>query len=240
MLGDSVAFAPEPNTAVSYRRLLDPHLVERPFLNFGMDLVLGLPADRIATPREAVFLPLYLMETFDHATVATEGRWGPLVARTDTVVWSEERATLDPAWPWPSILLWGLLALGVWVILRDMRAARTERRLFDGLLFGVAGVVGLIIVFFWFISLHAVTHWNISLFWAWPTHLVAAGALVRRSQAGWLRSYLMATALVTLGVALAWFFLPQELPAAALPLLLLLVARSAALAYVRKSVKRKT
>ncbi|MCH8961940.1 MAG: hypothetical protein IH820_11625, partial [Bacteroidetes bacterium] len=58
--------------------------------------------------------------------------------------------------------------------------------------------------------------------------------------ARWLRSYLMATALVTLGVVLAWFFLPQELPAAALPLLLLLVARSAALAYVRKSVKRKT
>ena len=240
VLGDSVVFAPEPDPAVSMRRLLDPHLVERPFLNFGMDLVLGLPADRIATPRDAVFLPLYLMETFDHATVATEGRWRPLVARTDTVVWSEERATLDPAWPWPSILLWGLLALGVWVIYRDMRAARPERRLFDGLLFGVAGVAGLIIVFFWFISLHAVTHWNMSLLWAWPTHLIAAGALVRRSQAAWLQSYLMATALVTLGVVLAWFFLPQELPAAALPFLLLLVARSAALAYVRKNVNRQT
>ena len=140
----------------------------------------------------------------------------------------------------PSILLWGLLALGVWVIVRDMRAARPERRLFDGLLFGVAGVAGLIIVFFWFISLHAVTHWNLSLLWAWPTHLIAAGALVRRSQARWLQSYLMATALVTLGVVLAWFFLPQELPAAALPLLLLLVARSAALAYVRKNIKHKT
>ena len=237
VLGDSVAFAPEPDPAVSMRRLLDPYLVERPFLNFGMDLGLGLPADRLATPRDAVFLPLYLMETFDHATVATEGRWGPLVARTDTVVWSEERATLDSAWPWPSLLFWGLLALGVWVILRDVRAARTERRLFDGLLFGVVGVAGLIIVFFWFISLHTVTHWNVNLLWAWPTHLAAAVVLGLRSQAAWLRSYLIATALVTLGVVLAWFFLPQELPAPALPLLLLLAGRSAALAYVRK---RKT
>ena len=239
VLGDSVAFAPEPDPAVSMRRLLDPYLVERPFLNFGMDLGLGLPADHIATPRETVFLPLYLMETFDHATVATEGRWGPLVARTDTVVWSEERATLDPAWPWPSILLWGLLALGVWITFRDLRTARAERRLFDGLLFGVAGVAGLIIIFFWFISLHAVTDWNMNLLWAWPTHLVAAGALIRRSKAQWLRGYLLATALVTLGIVLAWLFLPQELPAAVLPLLLLLVARSTALAY-GKDVKRET
>ena len=237
VLGDSVTFVPEPDPAVSMRRLLDPYLVERPFLNFGMDLGLGLPADRIATPRDAVFLPIYLMETFNHATVIAEGRSQPLVARTDTVVWSEERATLDPALPWPSIVFWGLLALGAWVTLADVRTARTERRLFDGLLFGVAGVAGLIIVFFWFVSLHTVTHWNINLLWAWPTHLVAAGALVRRSQAAWLRSYLMATALVTFGVVLGWFFLPQELPAAALPFLLLLVGRSAALAYVRKQKK---
>lgn len=236
-LAGAVAFAPEPDPAVSFRRLLDPYLVERPFLDVGMDLGLGVPADRVATPREAMFLPRYLMEAFDHATVSIEGRTELLVARTDTVAGSAEAAALAPAWPWPSILLWGLLALGLWITIGDVRAARTERRFFDGLLFGAAGVAGLIIVFLWFISLHKVTHGNYNLLWAWPTHVAAAVALVRRSQTPWLRRYLPAAALVTAGVLLAWLFLPQALPGAVLPFLLLLAVRSAALGYVRTQKK---
>ncbi len=233
-LGDAVTFAPEPDPGLSFRHLIDPYATENPFLDFGMDLGLGLPADRIATARETMFLPMYLMEAFDHATVRIEGQPQPLVARTDTVYWSAERATLDPAWPWPSILLWAVFAMGLWIIVRDVRAARTQRRLFDGLLFGVAGVAGMLIVFLWFISLHTVTHVNLNLLWAWPTHLVAAWVLLRHSRPRWLRGYLWSTASVTLVLALSSFFLPQEIPAAALPLLLLLAARSAALAYVQQ------
>ena len=45
-----------------------------------LHLGLGLPADRIATPRETTFLPLYLMEAFDHATVLIDGTPQPLEA----------------------------------------------------------------------------------------------------------------------------------------------------------------
>ena len=239
LLDDAVTFAPEPTPHLSFRHLIDPYAAEHPFLDFGMDLGLGLPADRIATARETMFLPMYLMEAFDHATVSVEGQPQPLVVRTDTVYWSAERATLDPAWPWPSLLFWGVLALGLWLIVRDVRAARTERRLFDGVLFGVAGVAGLLIVFLWFISLHTVTHGNLNLLWAWPTHLLIAWVLIRRRRPRWLRGYLSATALLTLVLALSSFFFPQEIPAAALPLLLLLAARSGALAY-GLGMKRKT
>ena len=239
LLGDAVTFAPEPNPGLSFRHLIDPYATEHPFLDFGMDLGLGLPADEIATARETMFLPMYLMEAFDHATVTIDGQTQPLVARTDTVYWSAERATLEPSWPWPSILLWGLFALGLWVIARDVRATRIERRLFDGLLFGVTGGAGLLIVFLWFISLHTVTHWNLNLLWAWPSHLWVAWVLIRRRRPRRLRGYLWATALLTLALALSSFFLPQEIPAAALPLLLLLAARSAALAY-GLGIKRET
>lgn len=231
LLGDAVTFAPEPNPRLSFRHLIDPYAAEHPFLDFGMDLGLGLPADRIATARETMFLPMYLMEAFDHATVSVAGQPQPLVARTDTVYWSAEHATLEPAWPWPSIVLWGVFALGLWITVRDVRTPRTDRRLFDGLLFGASGVAGLLIVFLWFISLHTVTHENLNLFWAWPTHLLVAWVLIRRSRPRWLRGYLWTTASLTLALALSSFFLPQEIPAAALPLLLLLAARSGALAY---------
>lgn len=234
VLEDAVTFVPEPDPGLTFRELIDGYVVEQPFLDFGMDLGLGLSVDRVATPRETVFLPLYLMEHFDHATIVIEGQTLPLVARTDTVYWSDERASLAPSWPWPSILLWGLFALGLGLLIRDTRAGRVERRLFDGLLFGVAGAAGLVIIFLWFISLHTVTHWNLNLLWAWPTHLAVAWVLIRRARPRWLRGYLPATSAAMLILALAWFFLPQEIPAAVLPLLLLLAVRSAALAYTRQ------
>ena len=90
------------------------------------------------------------------------------------------------------------------------------------------------IIFLWFISLHTVTHWNLNLLWAWPTHLAAAWVLIRRTRPRWLQGYLPVTGGAMLILALAWFFLPQEIPAAVLPLLLLLAARSLAPGYIRR------
>ncbi len=235
VLGSAVSFTATPDPAQTFRSLLDPYEVEKPVLDFGMDLGLGLPADRIATAREAVFLPLYLKDAFDYATINIDGNTLPLVARTDTVTWSDELVTLDAAWPWPLILMWGLLALGLGVILRDWKTGRTERRLFDGLLFGITGIAGVVIVFLWFISLHTVTHVNLNLLWAWPTHLIVAGILIRRKRPSWLRGYLLATGGIALIFTVASFLLPQEIPAPVLPLLLLLAARCGALIYTPPS-----
>ena len=234
VLGDSLQFAPLPDPDVSLRRLLDPYVVDQPFLDVAMDLGLGLPADHIATPHEAMFLPDYLMRAFDHATVTFGGWTHPLVARTDTVTWSEDRAEEEAAWPWPSILAWTVCVVGLHLTGRDLRTGRAGDRHFDGLLYGVTGVVGLVIMFLWFVSLHAVTQANLNLLWAWPTHLVAAVAVRRAGSRRWLSLYLLATALVGTVLLIGWPFWPQELPASIFPIALLLSVRSVALAYLQR------
>jgi hypothetical protein len=122
--------------------------------------------------------------------------------------------------------------------MRDARAGRRSRPVADGLFFGVLGVAGLAVTFLWFVSLHDVTDLNFNLAWALPTHLVLAAALARRKvgqgEAGRRAGlYLAVTAalaaLLLLGIPL-W---PQELPAALVPLLLLIVARAGWLARAR-------
>ncbi len=238
VLGEAVQFAPAPDPGLSFRGLIDPYLAGKPFVHLGVDLGLGAPADRLATPRETTFLPLYLMASFDHATVRIDGQTGPLVARTDTVAGVAARAAPEPAPPWPAIFGWALLALGLVLTLRDVRARQVGHRLFDGLLFGVAGVAGLLVAFLWFVSLHQPTRGNLNLFWAWPTHLVAALALAGRARGRWLRIYLAAAALATLVLLLGWPLWPQALPPAVLPLLLLLAVRGAALAYLPRATRR--
>ena len=239
VLGDVVQFAPaDPD--LTFRQLIDPYASEQPFLDLGMDLGLGLPADRMAAPHETMFLPDYLMAAFEGATIEIDGTQQPLVARTDTVAWSAQRATLDPAWPWPTVLMWILCILGTLLTARDIRTGPQHRRLLDGLLYGLAGLSGLIIIFLWFISLHVVTHGNFNVLWAWPTHLIVAGVLVRRAQPRWLPLYLAAAAVTALIVALGWMFWPQTLPAAVLPLTLLLAIRSSGLAFMQRTNKQDT
>ncbi len=246
VLGPELAFPGARPPGLSFRRLLDRYLVGTRWVDLGMDLGLGTPADRRATAREATFLPEYLMEYLASGRVDRDGERGrPLVRSTRVLTgtpagdWSPEA---DP--PWPLITLGMLLLGGLALTVRDARRegagkpaeppARRRRRP-DALFFGILGVAGLALVFLWFISLHEVTDANFNLAWALPTHLVLAVSLWRGTAGRRAGLYLVATAglaaLLLLGmIGGLW---PQELPAALAPLLLLITVRAGRLGWVR-------
>lgn len=221
VLGDSIRFAADQEHVWTFRQLIGPYAAGRPLLRYLMNLGMGLPADRAVTSRELMFLPTELSAAFDAASLALGETERPLVARTDTVYAAPERPA---AWPWAMILGWLLFAAGV-VVTASRRVLPV--RIFDGVLFGVTGLAGLIIVFLWFFSLHDITQGNLNILWAWPTHLAVAWCAARGKSKPWLRVYKSATAVVTLGFTFAMAFLPQVMPGALVPILLLLVLRSA-------------
>lgn len=233
-IGPELSFDAAPPDR-SFRRLLDRYLGGARWTDFGMDLGLGLPADRQATAREAAFLPEHLMDFFaagrlDRGGSAPE----PLVTRTVRLTGPADAAwTPEPATPWPALLLWGLLLGGVALTVVDVRARRAGRRVVDGIFFGVLGIAGLAVVFLWFISLHAVTKTNFNLGWALPTHLALAAALVADSSARWIGYYLAATAVLAAVLLAGMPIWPQELPGPAVPLLALITVRAGGLAWVR-------
>ncbi|MDX1420842.1 MAG: DUF4105 domain-containing protein [Rubricoccaceae bacterium] len=228
-----------PYTPQPFRALLQPYLDGDPLLDLGTDLGLGLPADRPATAREATFLPVELMRQVDGATVGSR----PLVARTDTVVWVPGYGLAEDAAGWPVALALGLLLFGAVATAWGVRRRRTADRLGrlgDAALFGGVGLAGLILAALWLGTEHTVTGPNLNLLWAWPTHLAAAWALGREARPRGLRPYLLATAAVTgLTVAL-WAWLPQELPAPALGLALLLTVRALVRAWTPDADPAKT
>ena len=226
-LGDSLRFAAAPNPQESFRHLLDPYVVNRPWVDFGFDLALGMPAEQIASPHQAMFLPHYLMEAFDAATLVTERGRHPLVTRTDTLFWVEGRSfAAAPSWPWPTMLFWLLFLVGLADAARRYLQHRGGANVWDAFLFGAAGLAGAGIFFLWFISEHYVTNQNWNLLWAWPTHLAAAWALARGRGGTLLQRYLLVTAGAAFLAATGWAFWPQDLHAAAFPLTLLLAVRS--------------
>ena len=218
---------PPLDTAATFRDLVRPYMAGDPLVDVGTALGLGLPMDREASQREAVFLPLALADALDGATVG--GR--PLVASRDTVFWVDGAGDPRRAFPWPTVAAWGLLALALAAVVAGPRlpaALGTAGRVADAVLFAAAGFAGTVLLLLWVATDHYVTEANVELLWLWPTHLAFAGALLRRTLRPAWRRYAIVTAGAAVLAVGVWAAAPEPVHPATLPLALLLAVRAGA------------
>ena len=107
-----------PDDAPTFRALIDPYQRAVPFLDAGIDVLLGAPADRSADGRDIMFLPEYLMEAFGKAQIGMGETARPLVARTDTLFWIAGYGASGKRFPWEFVAAWLLFAGGLALTLR--------------------------------------------------------------------------------------------------------------------------
>lgn len=185
----------------------------------GIDLLLGAKMDRKASNTEAMFLPDNLMLAFDSATVA--GR--PLVASRQTILSLPAVAT--ESYLLTPFVAFGLLLLAVAVLsLIRKRWTKAVLKGFDLVLFLSTGLVGVLLLFMWFGTDHALCANNYNLLWALPTNLVGVFGINNRR--GWVRRYFKIVFWLTVLLLAAWAFLPQQMNNGFLPLVALIGWRS--------------
>lgn len=214
---------PKPKTM---RQLLRPYLVDKPWTGFGIDLVLGLPADKNASAANFMFLPDYVHDLMGKARTNN----GALLVKSERKIPEHgslqrpfEPTPLDrPLWMMSLLALIGLLA---------MANPRTER-VFDFIFWLLLGVAGLIIALLWFATDHTPTKVNLNILWALPTHLLY---FFRNKRAEWTSLYFMITGFLAIGILVFWKWLPQEMPIPAIPLIVLVVVKSLGRRYWKKT-----
>lgn len=199
------------------RHLLRPYLRDMPWTQFGIDLGLGLPADRVALAEDYMFLPDYVHDLFAMAKLND----------TTMLVASEQNI---PFMPLPTRLAYqpGFFGNPLWVMclvavlgVASMFSRRAER-VFDPLFWFVLGLAGLVLFLLWAATDHTTTKMNWNILWALPTHLLF---FWRRQRTEWTENYFMATGALAFLTLLFWGFLPQDLPEAALPIVILVVLK---------------
>lgn len=233
VLGENLQFNSSDESGRTFRNLIHLYVDHRSFIRLGIDLLLGSTIDKPATESEKMFLPDFLMASFDNATISIEGEKLSLVETTTIPLQIEERDH-SKAVSWASYLTWGLFFAGIFFTIYGITKQRTIDQWFDLTLFGIVGLIGILIFFLWFFSLHTETVSNMNLFWAWPTHLLLIPALARRYPSGFLlQSYFSLTILSCVVILAGWSFWSQELNSAIIPILLLLTLRSAYRVYVK-------
>jgi hypothetical protein len=233
VFGEAVVFdGSYITTDYTIRELTDLYLQQQPWGDLGIDVGLGLPTDKIATPYEYMFLPDYVESAFAHASIYRDGKAEPLVERTQ-VIYESIPEVYAPGFFHPIMVFFIFLLISLIVSYGDLKRKRISM-LFDGVVFGVVGFLGLCLLLLWTATSHEAAARNFNLLWALPTHLVAVIAFVR--QPAWLKNYFLVVAIVSALLLLLWVVLPQKLHISLIPLVVALAFRS----YVQYRIRRET
>lgn len=207
------------------RQLLRPYLADKPWTQFGIDLVLGQAADRVAQPKDFMFLPDHMHNIFG-ATKLPDGQ--PLV-RSESKIPPQgfSPSGFQPGWLDHPLLITSLITLlGLFCLANP----RTER-FFDPIFWFVLGALGLVMFLLWVATDHTATKTNWNLLWALPTHLLF---FWRRSKSELVENYFTGAAILAALALVFWKFIPQEMPLAAIPLAGLVAVQGAWRRYWRK------
>ena len=213
---------------ITFRELIRPYLRTRPGLDVAINLAMGLPVDQPASRRQRSFLPIELQQILHTAQTPTGT---PLVARTDTLFGRPTSPQSREAMSLPTGIGWLIFLTCVLISVQDRN--RPRRRLFDFVLFAGVSLIGLILAFFWLLSLHEITRPNLHLLWAWPVHIIP----LFFSQKSWTNFYwwiaVGAAATFVLASSASWE--TQSLPAITLPLSLAVMLRGMILTAVPRT-----
>ena len=216
---------------ITLRDYLDIYLAEKPWQDFGIDLVLGAPTDKLATKADEMFLPDLLMYHVDEATVNGQA----LVQEKKTLYEAPAKVSESAFTILPKYITWLICILGIILSVRHFKSKLNDVT-FNRVYFFSTGIIGAIIFFLWFLSDHGATINNWNIIWANPLHLFLAFMLFKQPARSWHTFYY-----AILGIAcfllLGFFYtLPQALHSAVFPLILYMAFKSFNLLYRTKKM----
>ena len=194
---------------------------------FGIDILLGAPTDAVMTIPQQQFLPENLMKALDSTSNTS-------IVSSSNNLYALSETNFEKTFFTPLVLF--ISPLMVFVILSLFKNTITQKVLhvLDVLLFFAVGLLGLLLVFMWVGTDHIMTKNNYNLLWAWPLHIVYAFFMHKNHKRVKALSMLIAIFLVLL--LCSWFFLAQLMNNALLPLIILMIWRSAASLATKRSI----
>ncbi|MBK8701424.1 MAG: DUF4105 domain-containing protein [Saprospiraceae bacterium] len=152
---------------VTFRQLLHRYLVSWPWVELGIDMIIGSKADAMASPTHQMFLPDLLHDVLPTATV----NGGSFLGQTYDVLLFEEEKAARKIHPWFNplnvnfVLMVLLLAL---IFMGKTKMAEWTFRSWSML----ATFSGILILLLWFATDHQATKLNWNILWLNPLYLL--------------------------------------------------------------------
>ncbi|MBF6598549.1 MAG: DUF4105 domain-containing protein [Fermentimonas sp.] len=235
---------PPTSKTQTFRDLLHECTAEHKWTKFGIDLMVGSTSDRVIDVREKMFIPSYLMGSFEGAVMVVNDTLSyPLVENTEVILDlnSERNSAREQTIFTPFVTAFALLLLSIIISLLQLVNLNKVRpaKIYDTLLFGGAGIGSLVLLTLMFFSEHPATNPNWNFVWLNTFALIAAVLFWVKSAKKIVYFYhFINFAVITLFILL-WWLIPQQLPIATIPFSLSLMVRSGTNIYMQRNKKIK-
>jgi hypothetical protein len=183
----SVEFPVLNSKRLTFRDHLHGYLdrAEMQWTKLGIDLLLGIGADKVMSDAESMFLP-------DHLATGVG-----LATRSGKQLVKEDHASLQDEQPSPTALAWWLTPLFFFSLFALMvvspvflkgKDLRKYQLVMDRIMFISTGLLGCLLMFMWFGTDHQSFSNNVSIAWAMPFNLVVG--FILPSSRSWVKYYL--------------------------------------------------
>ncbi|MPM60213.1 hypothetical protein SDC9_107061 [bioreactor metagenome] len=213
----------------TYREIISKYLNDDPWADFGINLILGIDADRQAGEQANSFIPGNLKNYFERAKVlpVDERRSErKLVEASEVLIQAVPRQKAEINWFFHPVTI-TLLFLMVGLMLTFFKERKNNLyKIFDTVLYLFTGFAGLLIMVFSFFSVHPLVANNLNLLWLNPLNILVAFLLWQRQARKFLFFYnIVSLVLILLYIVVSVFFVHSIVPAA-VPLSVLVFIRT--------------
>ena len=204
----------------SYRKLIEKYMGEDSWIKFGIDILIGAEADKTASFFDRLFLPDELMNAF---ATARRDNGERLVSQTEEIV-SQDKDEDDDEDNCVTPLAVAVIAMSI-ISIASLLFPRKLKAL-DFILFLATGLLGVVITFLCFFSLHPLVGENYNLLWLNPIHLIIPLTIfIKKARKILMGTYIL-IALATAVAMSGYIYLPQEFNIAFLPFMAIIVVRA--------------
>jgi hypothetical protein len=227
----------------SHRDLLHECLESYPWVRFGIDLIVGSQADSIINVSSKMYIPAYLMNSFEGAIIRRNDTLSePLVKNTEILLSVDtnrneknERSVSTPL----SIAFVLFLLTVIISLIQIVKQNRTLPNLCDSILFAIAGLAGTVLLVLMYFSEHPATNPNWNFVWLNPFALIAVLLFWMKSANKAVYFYHFINFAVLTLFLLFWWLIPQQLPVATIPFSMSLWFRSGTNIYMSRKRQLK-
>ena len=221
-VGDNLLYPPEDiRNQTTFAKEIERFSIRSPWLDFGIDMLMGREGRKRTTLRDRMFLPDELSKGLSQLVIRRDGLMVPLLANPVTVVestavWQKTNVMLTP------ISVFSFLLIIV-LILGATLKSKLANNIMDIIIFFLFSVLAVMIFFFNFFTDHIQMRGNMHILWLSPFVITSLIALILDKEFLWsFRTVFVFTIIFT---ALA-IILPKLINPAFIPLSLILAVRS--------------
>ena len=200
----------------SFREIIDVNLASQPWLDMGIDLVLGSRIDVMATNQDLMFLPKYMEQIIDSSYVLdVNGVRKPFVIRKNQVLNSNKSSEQESMGT--GLYFWILLSTTLALIVFRINYATIS---WIAIILFITGLLGILLIFMWIGTDHQATKSNYNVLWANPCHLITFISLFIPRLIKRFKIYYLSMTIVLFSLVLFWIMLPQEFHPSTSPIIL--------------------